>query len=98
MFLSPLAVSPNIASVSSLSCISCACTKMAFVPSSSSSIKNTVRERVYEFPLLRWKDVGGSKVKTSDVVKMAWGLLGIRRRYFWSREPWPPPRRDDDSS
>ena len=57
-----------------------------------------VRERVYEFPLLRWKDVGGSKVKASDVVKMAWGLLGIRRRYFWSREPWPPPRRDDDSS
>lgn len=42
---------------------------------------------IYEYPLHRWEDVGGSKVKSSDVLKMAWGLMQVRRRYFWRR--WP---------
>ena len=42
---------------------------------------------IYEYPLHRWEDVGGSKVKSSDVIKMAWGLMQVRRRYFWRR--WP---------
>ena len=34
---------------------------------------------IYEYPLHRWEDVGGSKVKSSDVLKMAWGLMQVRR-------------------
>ena len=45
---------------------------------------------IYEYPLHRWEDVGGSKVKSSDVIKMAWGLMQVRRRYFWRR--WPEDR------
>ena len=45
---------------------------------------------IYEYPLHRWEDVGESKVKSSDVIKMAWGLMQVRRRYFWRR--WPEDR------
>ena len=51
----------------------------------------SVASSVYEYPLHRWEDVAGSKVRMSDVVKMAWGLVMIRRRYFGST-PWPPVR------
>jgi len=40
-------------------------------------------------PLHRWEDVAGSKVRPSDVVKMAWGLARLRMKYF-AREPWMP--------
>ena len=46
-----------------------------------------VQQSIYEYPLHKWEDVGGSKVKASDIGKMAWGLLQIKRRYFWSE--WP---------
>ena len=50
-----------------------------------------VAESIYEYPLHRWEDVAGSKVRPSDVVKMAWGLVRLRMKYF-AREPWTPTR------
>jgi glycosyltransferase involved in cell wall biosynthesis len=50
-----------------------------------------VAESIYEYPLHRWEDVAGSKVRPSDVVKMAWGLVRVRMKYF-AREPWTPTR------
>ena len=58
-------------------------------PGSSGDASASVASSVYEYPLHRWEDVAGSKVRMSDVVKMAWGLVMIRRRYFGST-PWPP--------
>ena len=49
----------------------------------------SVAESIYEYPLHRWEDVAGSKVRPSDVVKMAWGLVRLRMKYF-AREPWTP--------
>lgn len=46
-----------------------------------------VEESIFEFPLHKWEDVGGSKVKAGDIVNMAWGLWQVKRRYFWSQ--WP---------
>ena len=51
----------------------------------------SVAECIYEYPLHRWEDVAGSKVRPSDVVKMAWGLVRLRMKYF-AREPWTPTR------
>lgn len=48
-------------------------------------------DSIYEYPLHRWEDVAGSKVRPSDVVKMAWGLARLRMKYF-AREPWTPSR------
>ena len=50
-----------------------------------------VHETIYEFPLMRWEDVAGSKVRATDVVKMAWGLWRVRLRYFGAK-PWPSDR------
>jgi hypothetical protein len=50
-----------------------------------------VHESIYEFPLMRWEDVAGSKVRATDVVKMAWGLWRVRLRYFGAK-PWPSDR------
>lgn len=55
-----------------------------------------VEDSIYEFPLHRWEDVHGSKVKGSDIAKMAWGLLQIKRRYFWGQ--WPKDGRGDGDS
>jgi glycosyltransferase involved in cell wall biosynthesis len=37
---------------------------------------------IYEFPLMAWKDIPGSKLRYSDFVRAAWELLRIRNRYF----------------
>ena len=50
-------------------------------------IRPRVEESIYEFPLHRWEDVGGSKVKLGDIAKMAWGLVQVRRKYVWGQ--WP---------
>jgi dolichyl-phosphate beta-glucosyltransferase len=38
-------------------------------------------EWIYEFPLYRWEDIAGSKLKSTDFLKAAMDLLEIRRRY-----------------
>ena len=47
----------------------------------------SLQEVVYEYPLHRWVDVGGSKVKPLDIFKMAAGLLRIRVVYYL--HDWP---------
>lgn len=36
---------------------------------------------VYEHPLKHWYDPGGSKVKTTDIARMAWGVMHIAYKY-----------------
>lgn len=38
-------------------------------------------EAIYEYPLLRWKDIAGSKVRSFDFVRAALELARIRLRY-----------------
>ena len=40
--------------------------------------------RIYEQPLLKWTDVGGSKLKVQDSFKALGDLIHIRRQYFRS--------------
>ena len=40
---------------------------------------------IYEYPLTRWRDVAGSKLKRSDFLGAALELYAIRRKYFSSR-------------
>lgn len=40
-----------------------------------------VEEVVYEFPLLKWEDVAGSRLKWSDFLVAGMDLVGIRWRY-----------------
>ena len=55
--------------------------------------KTQVVDSIYEYPLHRWEDVAGSKVKPSDIVKMAWGLARLRVKYF-SKIPWAPRKKE----
>jgi len=41
---------------------------------------------IYEFPLMAWKDIPGSKLRYSDFVRAAWELLRIRNRYFRNQQ------------
>ena len=37
---------------------------------------------IYEFPLMAWKDIPGSKLRYSDFVRAAWELFRIHNLYF----------------
>jgi hypothetical protein len=37
---------------------------------------------IYEFPLTEWRDVPGSKLRSSDFFRAAWELARIRNCYF----------------
>ncbi len=37
---------------------------------------------IYEFPLTEWRDVPGSKLRSSDFVRAVWELARIRNCYF----------------
>ena len=37
---------------------------------------------IYEFPLIEWTDIPGSKLRYSDFVLASWELFQIRRHYF----------------
>lgn len=43
--------------------------------------ERAVEEVVYEFPLLKWEDVAGSRLKWSDFLVAGMDLAGIRLRY-----------------
>ncbi|WP_167612397.1 glycosyltransferase [Maribellus sediminis] len=38
---------------------------------------------IYEFPLKEWKEIGGSKIKLTDIFRFPIELLKIRRKYFF---------------
>jgi|SoiMethySBSTD1v2_1073268.scaffolds.fasta_scaffold01019_22 dolichyl-phosphate beta-glucosyltransferase len=40
---------------------------------------------IYEFPLIEWRDVHGSKLGYADFVRAAWELASIYERYLWNR-------------
>ena len=56
-------------------------------PAASATI---LKDAIYEYPLEEWVDVQGSKVKPTDILRMALGLVRIRFVYFL-RE-WPSGR------
>ena len=45
------------------------------------------KDIIFEYPLMEWEDIGGSKLKLKDVLLMAWGLCQVRWQYFWKK--WP---------
>jgi len=42
----------------------------------------SVKDRIYEYPLQKWVDVAGSKVRAGDFFRAFLELVAIRRRYF----------------
>ena len=48
-----------------------------------------IRDRFVEYPLERWEDVAGSKVKVSDFLRGVWEVLKIG---YWVRGPWAERR------
>lgn len=41
-----------------------------------------VESIIYEYPLMTWVDVAGSKVRAIDFIRELWSLFRIRRKYF----------------
>ena len=41
---------------------------------------------IYEYPLVEWRDVPGSKIGWSDFVRAGWEVFRIRNHYFRNRE------------
>lgn len=46
---------------------------------------STIAQKIYEFPLHRWNDVPGSKLRTYDFYRAMWELWLIRRTHFSKR-------------
>jgi len=63
----------------------------ALLAGGASSSSFTLEDVIYEFPLERWVDVAGSKVKPTDILRMAGGLVRIRLVYFLHQ--WPSGKR-----
>ena len=42
------------------------------------------KDIIYEFPLTKWRDISGSKLRMSDFLRAAWELLYIRSCYMRS--------------
>ena len=55
--------------------------------SAASASQPPLEETIYEYPIEEWVDVAGSKVKPTDVVRMAIGLVRIHVVYFLHE--WP---------
>jgi hypothetical protein len=45
------------------------------------------KDIIYEFPLIEWRDVPGSKLTYKDFARASWELARIYDRYFANRRP-----------
>jgi len=54
-----------------------------FLQAHASEVRSSTNN-IYEEPVLKWTDVGGSKLKVQDSFRALWDLLYIRKRYFRS--------------
>lgn len=52
----------------------------------------SAHETVLELPLRRWRDVAGSKLRTSDFLRVPGALWAIHRRYLRTRHRDPAPQ------
>jgi dolichyl-phosphate beta-glucosyltransferase len=59
------------------------------VHDTSAGEPNPLQHVVYEFPLTRWREVGGSKLRAKDFVKAVFELATICRKYLLWRRPRP---------
>ena len=51
---------------------------------------DVAQREIHEHPLMRWHDVRGSKLRSSDFVRAALDLLRIHRHYIRPRRRWHP--------
>lgn len=58
-----------------------------FLQADETTAPSVVERAVREIPLLRWRDVAGSKVRALDFAVAVWELLRVHRRYRPRRAP-----------
>ena len=49
--------------------------------------KTTLQKGVLEYPLLHWSEIGDSRLKLKDTIKIPWQLLGLYYHYQIKRKP-----------